>query len=207
MATPFTATLETGRLDADFSRIDIEFLGVDHAGSYYEGRVYLNNPAADASTGRAAAAGYVGSYYVFGHGGCLGEAHHRDVRARRIFDPRPGHHLTGARKVVIAAERVAQKALAAGEQVTVTVVPPGHRGWPGERLGRRGAQVRHGEDRHLPRRGHRPGAGGPRSTRPSERRPQPPAAASPIGQLTPVPPSPQYPPGCLWRYCWWYSSA
>jgi hypothetical protein len=122
MATPFTATLETGRLDAEFSRIDIEFLGVDHSGSSYEARVYLNNPAADAQTDRSAGAGYAGSYYVFGHGGCLGDAGHCDVRPRRAFDPRPGHHLTGARKVVIAAERVAQKALAAGDQVTVTVV-------------------------------------------------------------------------------------
>lgn len=25
----------------------------------------------------------------------------------------------------------------------------------------------------------------------------------PTGQLTPVPLIPQYPPGFLWRYCWW----
>jgi hypothetical protein len=30
-------------------------------------------------------------------------------------------------------------------------------------------------------------------------------APVPMGQLTPVPPSPQYPPGFLCRYCWWYS--
>ncbi len=30
---------------------------------------------------------------------------------------------------------------------------------------------------------------------------------SPTGQLTPVPPMPQYPSGFLARYCWWYSSA
>lgn len=29
----------------------------------------------------------------------------------------------------------------------------------------------------------------------------------PMGQETPVPPRPQYPPGFLLRYCWWYSSA
>ena len=34
-----------------------------------------------------------------------------------------------------------------------------------------------------------------------------PPAATPTGQLTPVPPSPQYPFGFLARYCWWYSSA
>jgi len=28
-------------------------------------------------------------------------------------------------------------------------------------------------------------------------------APTPIGQLTPVPPSPQYPAGFLARYCWW----
>ena len=32
-------------------------------------------------------------------------------------------------------------------------------------------------------------------------------AAVPIGQLTPVPPSPQYPVGCFDRYCWCSSSA
>ena len=25
----------------------------------------------------------------------------------------------------------------------------------------------------------------------------------PTGQLTPVPPTPQYPPGFFARYCWW----
>lgn len=29
----------------------------------------------------------------------------------------------------------------------------------------------------------------------------------PTGQEIPVPPRPQYPPGFLLRYCWWYSSA
>ena len=33
------------------------------------------------------------------------------------------------------------------------------------------------------------------------------AAATPMGQETPVPPWPQYPSGFLARYCWWYSSA
>jgi hypothetical protein len=31
---------------------------------------------------------------------------------------------------------------------------------------------------------------------------KPPQASKPIGQLTPVPPIEQYPPGFLWRYCW-----
>ena len=32
-------------------------------------------------------------------------------------------------------------------------------------------------------------------------------AGSTPGQLTPVPPRPQYPPGFFARYCWWYGSA
>ncbi len=32
-------------------------------------------------------------------------------------------------------------------------------------------------------------------------------ATSPVGQETPVPPSPQYPFGFFARYCWWYGSA
>lgn len=30
-------------------------------------------------------------------------------------------------------------------------------------------------------------------------------APVPTGQLTPVPPIPQYPPGFFHRYCWWES--
>ena len=34
-------------LARQFSRADIEFHGVDHAGASYEGRVFLDNPTAD----------------------------------------------------------------------------------------------------------------------------------------------------------------
>jgi hypothetical protein len=122
MPKPFTApALDTATLDTDYARVDLELLGVDHSGSSYEGRIFVNNPSADENTERSAAAGYVGSYHIFGHGGCLGDLGHCDVRPRRAFDPRPGHPLTRARKVVIAGD--ALREAMTEDKVTVTIVP------------------------------------------------------------------------------------
>jgi tyrosinase len=110
-----------GPLDPDSSRADIEFHGVDHAGASYEGRVYLNNPDANADTGYEDPS-YAGSYHIFGHGGCLGDPGHCDVEPRREYDPRPAHPLTRAKKVVIATDAV-NRAVADGGDVSVTVVP------------------------------------------------------------------------------------
>jgi tyrosinase len=122
MAKPLTPPpLSTAALDTDFTRADIELVGVDHSGSSYEGRIYVNNPDADETTERSPEAGYVGSYHIFGHGGCLGDPGHCDVEPRDPYDPRPGHPLTRARKVVIASE-VLREALA-GDEVTITIVP------------------------------------------------------------------------------------
>ena len=122
MAKVFTAPpLNIAPLDTEFVRADIELIGVDHSGSSYEGRVFLNNTSADADTERSDDTGYIGSYYIFGHGGCLGDDGHCDVKARDAFDPRPGHPLTKARKVVIASEPL--RTALAGKRLTVTVVP------------------------------------------------------------------------------------
>jgi tyrosinase len=116
-------TIAAGELDSTFSRADIEFEGVDHSGASYEGRVFLNNPGANANTPRAPENGYAGSFHIFGHGGCYGDDdEHCAVHPRRPYDPRAAPQLTPARKVVIATEAVRQ-ALAAGPDVTVKVVP------------------------------------------------------------------------------------
>jgi tyrosinase len=113
--------LNVGGLDPNARRADIEFHDVDHAGASYEGRVYLNNPDADESTGYDDPS-YAGSYHIFGHGGCLGDPGHCEVKPRRRYDPRPSHPLTPAKKVVIATDAV-KRATEQGNEVTVTVVP------------------------------------------------------------------------------------
>jgi hypothetical protein len=85
-----------------FGRADLEFHDVDHSGLSYEGRVFVEpHPAAedrrpvDESTafddGR-----YAGSFYVFGHWGCVGDEGHCEVPSGPLhaFDHRPPHKLT-----------------------------------------------------------------------------------------------------------------
>ena len=109
-------------VDADFTRADVEFHGVDHSGSSYEGRVFVNNPDADADTELTLANGYADSYYIFGHGGCYFGEGHCDVQPRGPYDPRPPHELWPTRKVVIATEAI-RAAAEGGSSLTITVVP------------------------------------------------------------------------------------
>jgi tyrosinase len=76
---------------ADFSSADFEIGGIKHTGSSYEGLVYINNPDANPDTGKDEDAGFVGSFNVFGPGGCSGAAGHCDTREAepRRFDNRP----------------------------------------------------------------------------------------------------------------------
>lgn len=110
-------------LGTAFSRADLVFEGLDHSGVSYEGRVFLNNEAADERTAKTARNGYAGSYHIFGHGGCFGDVGHCDVRGLpRPYDPRPAHPLTPAKKTVIATEAIRQ-AMKRGKTVRVTIVP------------------------------------------------------------------------------------
>jgi tyrosinase len=114
-------TLNVRALDRNAYRVDIELHNVDHAGASYEGRVYLNKPDADEHTGYDDPS-YAGSYHIFGHGGCLGDPGHCEVRPRREYDPRPAHPLTPAKKVVIVSE-AAKRHIEQASQLTVSVVP------------------------------------------------------------------------------------
>jgi tyrosinase len=114
-------TLHMGALDPGAKRADIEFHHVDHSGASYEGRVYVNNDAADENTGYDDPS-YAGSYHIFGHGGCLLDPGHCDVQERRKYDPRPAHPLTPAKKVVIATDAV-KRAIEQGGEAKVSVVP------------------------------------------------------------------------------------
>jgi hypothetical protein len=122
-ATTYTSPeIHLDALDHHFSRADIEFHDVDHSGASFEARVFLNNPGADESTERSPLSGYVGSFHIFGHGGCFGDVGHCDVEPWRPYDPRPAHPLTPARKVVIATDAM-RRAMEQSGTATVTVVP------------------------------------------------------------------------------------
>ncbi len=115
--------IRTAHLPAQFSRADLEFIGVDHSGASYEARVFVNNPNANINTPPIEAAGYAGSFNVFGHGGCFGDVGHCELpRQRDNFDPRPSHPLLPMKKVVIATSAV-RSAVAQRAEITVTVVP------------------------------------------------------------------------------------
>ena len=120
-------TLELSRPDPTepFSRVDLEFRGVDHSGPSYEACIFFNNPRADTSTPRDEAEGYAGSFHIFGHAGCFGELGHCDVGEgpQALYDHRQPHPLTPHFKTVIVTEPM-QRLLQAeqGDTFTVTVV-------------------------------------------------------------------------------------
>jgi hypothetical protein len=115
-----------GLRDGAFSRADLEFYGVDHSGPSFEARIFLNNPGANPETPTDLGDGYVGSFHIFGHGGCFGDAGHCDVPDAPLhqFDNRLPHQLLPQKKVVIITEGLREVSAASrGTKITVTVVP------------------------------------------------------------------------------------
>jgi len=106
------------------NRVDLELDGVYHGEASYEGRVFLNNPAATADTPRSAESGYAGSFHVFGHGGCLGDPGHCEVHDhdRELLDLRPGHPLTPL-KTRVNVTKTLQAIASTKPEVSVTIVP------------------------------------------------------------------------------------
>jgi hypothetical protein len=80
----------------EYDRIDLELHGVDHSANSYAVRVFVDTPEADAATARDDNRNYAGSIYIFGHGPCLGDEGHCDVRSGPInpYDYRLPHQLT-----------------------------------------------------------------------------------------------------------------
>ena len=106
-----------------FTRADLRFDGVDHSQTTYEARVFLNNTNASDKTPTTLDQGFAGRFHIFGHGGCLGDVGHCEVRGpSRPFDPRPEHPLTPVSKIVVATDAI-RRALDKGTTVTVTVIP------------------------------------------------------------------------------------
>jgi hypothetical protein len=109
-----------------FKRADVVLHEVDHSGLSYEGRLFFNAPEADASTSINQDSGYAGSFYVFGHWGCLGDEGHCEIPQGRLnaYDRRPLHKLTPyklAVEVTGTIRRLIEEESA--RELTITVVP------------------------------------------------------------------------------------
>ena len=106
------------------TRADLEIDGIYHGEASYEGRVFFNNPNADHTTPRTRENGYAGSFYIFGHGGCLGDPGHCEVNeeGREAYDFRAPHPLTLASKRVTVTDTLRELARS-HKEVVITVVP------------------------------------------------------------------------------------
>lgn len=115
---------------SDFTQADLEIGGIRHTGSSYEGLVYLNNPDATPDTGTGADAGYVGSFHVFGHGGCFGAEGHCEAPERRHFDNRPLARSIRMKKRVDVTEPL-RDAAGSSDEISFTIVARVTDGLPG----------------------------------------------------------------------------
>ena len=97
---------------------EIVFSGVEQAGPSFEGRVFLNNPSASGSTPLDAAAGYAGSFHVYGYGTPAPPGVAEAVAARGA----EGGAVAPIEKRVRADEAAVRAALERTDQLVVTVV-------------------------------------------------------------------------------------
>jgi len=114
-----------------FARADLVFYGVDHSGPSFEARVFIDNDEATAETPKDDPT-YVGSFRIFGHGGCFGEEGHCDVPrgAQDAFDLRLPHQLLPHTMTVEITEFLRGRLEGSDSgPMTVTVIPVA-RGWP-----------------------------------------------------------------------------
>jgi hypothetical protein len=127
-ANPLTVTLTAPA--EPYRRADLVFHGVDHSRASYEGRLFVNHLDASLQTPTDDPS-YLGSFWIFGHGGCAGdEGHCEPPPSRRPFDFRAEHQLTPMTKWVIVTGRL-RALVEPGADFTVRILPyvrPEHAG-------------------------------------------------------------------------------
>lgn len=114
--------LNTSKLEASFYRADLIIHGLDHSGPSYEGRVFINNPKANHDTADDPAVGYAGSFYVFGHGGCLGDEGHCEVNRPSLRFGIIRNPLLPEKISLIITEKLKELGKTTDE-FTITIVP------------------------------------------------------------------------------------
>ena len=99
-----SAALELPSPEHAYKRADLLFYGIDHSEASYEAQVFMSARGIGGEPDRDHRA-YVGSWFIFGHGGCFGDAGHCDVPARRDeFDLRPPHQLEPAVRILTVTD-------------------------------------------------------------------------------------------------------
>jgi hypothetical protein len=114
---------------APYDRIDLELHGVEHSGGSFAVRAFVNEPDATAATATAGNPAYAGSFYVFGHGPCLGDKGHCEVPSGPVspYDFRDPHPLTPQYLHLPITDTLRKRA--GGEDTcTVTLVPVANSG-------------------------------------------------------------------------------
>jgi hypothetical protein len=118
--------LELPDPEHSFDRVDLVFYGVDHSADSFEARIFVGAPARlrrDAGTDHPA---YAGSFFVFGHDRCYGEAGHCEVpRERDPFDFRLPHHLEPAVRIVTVTAAIERLLTAGKRRAAVDVIARG----------------------------------------------------------------------------------
>jgi hypothetical protein len=90
--------LEFAFAEPEFSRLSLEFEGVEHDGPSFTVLTYLNNDDVPDDAGRDETQGFAAAFTVFAHGDCWGEVGHCEPKREPVsaFDLRPEHPLTPA---------------------------------------------------------------------------------------------------------------
>ncbi|MCY4386685.1 MAG: hypothetical protein OXC18_06220 [Desulfurellaceae bacterium] len=114
--------LSDSPLESEFSKAELQLLGLQHAGASYQARVFINNPDANEETPPTSENGYAGQFSVFGHGGCFGDAGHCDVVDRGPFDPRPPHPLRPLTKAVSITGALKNVLASLNDEFTISIV-------------------------------------------------------------------------------------
>jgi hypothetical protein len=108
--------------DRPFKRADLIFYGLDHSGASFEGQVFLDPRGVGRDAGSDHRA-FVGSFFIFGHGGCFGDVGHCDVPVERDpFDLRPPHQLEPAVRILTVTDAVQRLLEREAETAKVTVI-------------------------------------------------------------------------------------
>lgn len=123
MVERFTSKpIELPPVEHSFERTDLIFYGLDHSGASYEGQVFLD-PRGVGRNADDTHRAYVGSFFIFGHGGCFGDIGHCDIPAERDpFDLRPPHQLEPAVRILTVTEAVRSLQEREAEDAKVTVI-------------------------------------------------------------------------------------